>query len=158
MNLDRTFKIPFFLLLFSIFFWDLRLVPENFLVESTIISQILSNVDIRFIYLISIFPFFFYLKYFIKEKLITYKFIFISALLCIILILHQIYTSTEDIRPIEIVYSLIIFLSILILKIFGKNFLDNKILIIKFVTLISVFFYSTIFINNFFFFFFIHNF
>jgi len=141
MNLDRTFKIPFFLLLFSIFFWDLRLVPENFLVESTIISQILSNVDIRFIYLISIFPFFFYLKYFIKEKLITYKFIFISALLCIILILHQIYTSTEDIRPIEIVYSLIIFLSILILKIFGKNFLDNKILIIKFVTLISVFFY-----------------
>ena len=141
MNLDRIFKLPFFLLLFSIFFWDLRLVPENFLVESTITSQILSNIDIRFIYLISIFPFFFYLKYFIKEKLITYKFIFISALLCITLLLHQIYTSIEDIRPIEIAYSLIIFLSILILKIFGKNFLDNKILIIKFVTLISVFFY-----------------
>lgn len=141
MNLDRNFKPPFFLLLLSIFFWDLRLVAENLSVESNITSQILSNIDIRFVYLISIFPLFFYLKYFIKEKLITYKFIFISLIICVILTLHQIYSSKEDIKLIEIVYNLIIFLSILILKIFGKNFLDNKILIIKFVTLISVFFY-----------------
>jgi hypothetical protein len=141
MNLDRNFKLSFFLLLLSIFFWDLRLVAENLSVESNIASQILSNIDIRFVYLISIFPLFFYLKYFIKEKLITYKFIFISLIICVILTLHQIYSSKEDIKLIEIAYSIIIFLSILILKIFGKNFLDNKILIIKFVTLISVFFY-----------------
>ena len=141
MNLDRNFKLSFFLLLLSIFFWDLRLVAENLSVESNITSQILSNIDIRFLYLISIFPLFFYLKYFIKKKLITYKFIFISLIIGVILTLHQIYSSKEDIKLIEIAYSLVIFLSILILKIFGKNFLDNKILIIKFVTLISVFFY-----------------
>jgi hypothetical protein len=141
MSLDRTYKLSFFLLLFSIFFWDLRLVPENIFLETNITSKILSNIDIRFVYLISIFPLFFYLNYFIREKLITYKFIFISVLFALILLLHQIYTSSEDIRPIEIAYTLIVLLTILILKIFGKNFLDNKILIIKCVTFISVSFY-----------------
>jgi hypothetical protein len=141
MNLDRTFKLSFFLLLFSIFFWDLRLVPENLTVENNITNKILGNIDIRFMYLVTIFPLFFFFKFFIREKLITYKFIFISVLVFVILILHQIYTSSEGIRLIEIAYSLIVLLSILILKVFGKNFLDNKILIIKFVTFISIFFY-----------------
>ena len=141
MNLDRTFKLSFFLLLFSIFFWDLRLVPEDLTVENNIANKILGNIDIRFVYLVIIFPLFFFFKFFIREKLITYKFIFISALVFVILILHQIYTSSEGIRLIEIAYSLIVLLSILILKVFGKNFLDNKILIIKFVTFISIFFY-----------------
>ena len=141
MSLDRAYKLSFFLLLFSIFFWDLRLVPEDLNVEKNITSKILGNIDIRFVYLITLFPLFFFFKFFIREKLITYKFIFISILVFAILILHQIYTSSEGIRLIEIAYSLIVLLTILILKVFGKNFLDNKILIIKFVTFISVFFY-----------------
>ena len=141
MSLDRVHRFSFFLLLFSFFFWDLRLVQENLTVEKNITSKILSNIDIRFIYLISIFPLFFFLKSFIREKLITYKFIFISILVFAILLLHQIYTSSEGLRLIEITYSLIVLLSILILKVFGKNFLDNKILIIKFVTFISFLFY-----------------
>ena len=141
MNIDRVHRFSFFLLLFSFFFWDLRLVQENLIVEKNITSKILSNIDIRFIYLLSIFPLFFFFKSFIREKLITYKFIFISILVFAILLLHQIYTSSEGLRLIEIAYSLIVLLSILILKVFGKNFLDNKILIIKFVTFVSFLFY-----------------
>lgn len=140
-NLDKSYKFSFFLLIFSIFFWDLRLVEENLSVEPDITSQILSNIDVRFLYLISFFPIFFYFEYFIKERLITYKFILISLLACAILLLHQVYTSSEGIRLKDIAYTFIVFLSILILKIFGKNFLDNKIKVIKLVTLISVFFY-----------------
>ena len=121
MNLDRTFKLSFFLLLISIFFWDLRLVAENLSVESNITSQILSNIDVRFLYLISFFPIFFYFEYFIKERLITYKFILISLLACAILLLHQVYTSSEGIRLKDIAYTFIVFLSILIFKIFGKK-------------------------------------
>ena len=141
-KLDKVNKFSIFLLIFSIFFWDLRLVEENLSVKPDITSQILSNMDIRFVYLILFLPIFFYFKYFIKERLISYKFIFISAIVCAILLLHQVYTSSEGIRLIEITYTSIIFVSILILKIFGKNFLNNKIVVIKSVTLISVFFYA----------------
>ena len=87
-NLDKSYKFSFFLLIFSIFFWDLRLVEENLSVEPDITSQILSNIDVRFLYLISFFPIFFYFEYFIKERLITYKFILISLLACATLLLH----------------------------------------------------------------------
>ena len=98
------------------------MVEENLSVKPDITSQILSNMDIRFVYLILFLPIFFYFKYFIKERLISYKFIFISAIVCAILLLHQVYTSSEGIRLIEITYTSIIFVSILILKIFGKIF------------------------------------
>ena len=104
-KLDKVNKFSIFLLIFSIFFWDLRLVEENLSVKPDITSQILSNMDIRFVYLILFLPIFFYFKYFIKERLISYKFIFISAIVCAILLLHQVYTSSEGIRLIEITYT-----------------------------------------------------
>lgn len=134
-------NLSFFLILFSIFFWDLRFIPETQEVEKNISSLILSNLDIRFLYLISIIPLFYYLKTYIKKKLISLNFIYFSILILIFFLIHQIFTSRGNLDYLEILYVIIIFITLLISKVFGKYFLDNKIIIIKFVIFLSIIFY-----------------
>ena len=73
-TLNNFYKIASFLLLFSLFFWDVSLVAEtnkenviNLKVARESLGFILSYVDIRFIYLLSIFPILYYWKYFYRN-------------------------------------------------------------------------------------------
>ena len=84
---------------------------------------------------------FYYLKTYIKKNLISLNFIYFSILIFIFFLIHQIFTLRGNLNYIEILYTIIIFITLIILKVFGKYFLDNKIIIIKFVTFLSVIFY-----------------
>ena len=76
-------NLSLFLILISIFFWDLRLIPETQEIINDISSLVLSNLDTRFLYLISIIPLFYYLKTYIKKNLISLNFIYFSILIFI---------------------------------------------------------------------------
>ena len=66
----KSNKIIFFLILFSVFFWDLRVIPERFIVNNQIFDKALSNLDSRFIYLLGIIPIIFSLRYILFKKII----------------------------------------------------------------------------------------
>ena len=136
----KSNKIIFFLILFSVFFWDLRVIPERFIVNNQIFDKALSNLDSRFIYLLGIIPIIFSLRYILFKKIISFKFTIVSSIILFFFIIHQIFTS-DNITLLELTYFIVIFITLFVLKVYGGYFLDNKTLIIHSVSILSVFFY-----------------
>ena len=62
-------KLSLLLILISIFL-GFKAYSRDTKIKSDISSIILSNIDTRFIYLLSVIPLFYYLKTYIKENLI----------------------------------------------------------------------------------------
>lgn len=143
-------KLSFFLISLSIFFWDVRYIPENVNIETNISYQFLNYIELRFIYLICIIPIFFYLKSYFNIKILTKNFLIYSFAIFIFLLLHQIFTNFNNFNAKELSYTILIFVSLIIIKVYGVYFLNNKVLLIKFITFLSILFYvSSLFIFDF---------
>ena len=128
-KLDKIDFISIVLISFSIFFWDIQ---YNFEIPNF-------QIGLRFIYLINFLIIIFYLKkYLFDQKLISIKFIFYSFLFSLIIYVHY-SINLQIIYSNKIFFtSLILFLTILIIKAYHKILLENKIPILKTIIVLSV--------------------
>lgn len=140
-NLHFYNKLSFYLISASLFFWDIRYIPENLNINGNSLDKLLNYLELRFIYLICIIPIIFYIKNYLNSKILSKNFLIYSFAIFVFLLFHQFFTNINIFNIQELFYVILIFISLIIIKVYGMFFLKNKIVFIKFITFSSIFFY-----------------
>ena len=140
-NLYFYNKLSFYLISISLFFWDIRYIPENLDIDGNSLNKFFNYVELRFIYLICIIPIIFYIKNYLNIKILSKNFLIYSFAFLAFLLFHQFFININKFNIQELFYIVIIFISLIIIKVYGIYFLKNKVLFIKFITFSSIFFY-----------------